>query len=183
MRPEIKARFVELQLETILGSSERFLVTARAAFELGQVSLYIPIAFSNPALVLLLCLEGLPQGEQVLGTVITDQGPGNRASPGGNTGITQPGEFPRISLSGQDCFDDGQACRPGEIDDHVMQLNVHLIQSFLRRFAQDFRRGARRRAGRRCFGVHGGRPQGGLRSEDTVVTGNRRRRFSGPAYS
>lgn len=45
-------------------------------------------------------------------------------------GSRNPASFRGIPLSGQNRFHNGETRRSGEIADHMMQLNVHLIQGF-----------------------------------------------------
>lgn len=48
-----------------------------------------------------------------------------------DTVVAKFGESKRVALAAQNCIDDRQSGQTGNVADHVMQLQVHLIQRFL----------------------------------------------------
>ena len=96
-----------------------------------EIGLDLLVALVDLGGVDIIELEGLAQGEQVLGAVIADQGLGDGLPGGLDAEIAQGGQPLRIALSGEKGADDAQAGDAGDVADHVVELEIHLDQGFL----------------------------------------------------
>src|SRR3954453_20051581 len=67
----------------------------------------------------------------MLGTVISHQRFCDRLRTGCDLWVTKGGQFGGIPFSGQDGVHDRQAGYSGKVADNVMDLDIHLVESFL----------------------------------------------------
>ena len=100
-------------------------------WELLQQPPDLTITVGDQLLVVAIGVHGLSQGKQVLRPIVPHQRFGNDCLAGLNPLVAQPGQFERIPFSFQDGIHDRQTSLACDIADHVVQLQVHLIQRLL----------------------------------------------------
>jgi hypothetical protein len=91
--------------------------------------LVVPIGFKR-----------LTKRKQVLDTIVAHQRLHDCFLAGPDTPIPQPCPLVKVSFSGQDCIDYGQAGGPGKITDHMVSLDVHMVPRHLHMLQMDCRK-------------------------------------------
>ncbi|MCY1371411.1 hypothetical protein D9M69_585510 [compost metagenome] len=84
-----------------------------------------------------LCLIGvvhgqrLRQGKHMLGLVVAHQGALDGVSARLAAGVAQGGQLRRVALAGDNGPDDPHARGPGDVGDHMVQLQIHVGERLL----------------------------------------------------
>jgi hypothetical protein len=129
---EIEARRVALGL-AMGRSGWREWVRGRIdlARERGEQALDLPVALGDQLLVVPVRPQGLPQGEEMFGPVVPDQGLGDRVRRSLDPVVAVAREHLRIPFAREDRLEDGEAGPPGDVAQHMVELEVHLGQGLL----------------------------------------------------
>src|ERR1700674_4916652 len=97
----------------------------------GQALVDFPVALGDELLMITKGFERLAQSEQVLTTIVASQRLDNRFFRWADAFITQLRQHRRTPLPGEDAVDNRRARLTGDITDHVMQTQIHLVESFV----------------------------------------------------
>lgn len=91
----------------------------------------LDVALRHQLLVVAIRAQGLPQCEDMLRPVIADQGLADGDFRRVNPPVAQGRQFGGVSLARENGIEDREAGHSREVADHVMQLQIHLIQRLL----------------------------------------------------
>src|SRR5579863_2409903 len=139
-----------IEMELVLAALSPVLLRRRAValhlagHRTGE-TLDLLVAFSQQELIVSVRGQRLLEREQVFSTIITGQRFDHGLTVGVDLGVAQASQLARIALAGHDGVDDRHTAYPGDVRQHMVNLQIHLRQSFLH--VLDVHRGALHQAG------------------------------------
>jgi len=133
LRPEVKALGLipAALIGRSLGSLRRSGLCCSGGRQMLQSTLDFVIDFGNQRLIVAEGRQGLSQGKQVFGTVITLERLCDRVLITLHSGMAEPSQSNSISFTGQDGIQYAKTAQPGDVVENAVNLQVHLIQRFL----------------------------------------------------
>jgi hypothetical protein len=93
--------------------------------------LNLPITFRHEFLVISPSRQGLTESKQMLPAIVSNQRFDDGLFRGFDPSIPKCGQFCWIPLARQNGIHDAEARESSDVADDVMDLQIHLIQSFL----------------------------------------------------
>ena len=99
--------------------------------ERGEMPLDLHIAVGHELLVIAIGAQGLAQRKEMLRPVVADERLRDGLRSRVDAPVPQRREFRGVSFAGENGVDDRESGHPGDIADHMMQLQIHLVQRLL----------------------------------------------------